>query len=276
MGGTDKRLKIVMLTTRLVEDIWLVNKVADVCNIVGIVFPSGERYREYGVVHVLKNRIRRIGPLALADQALLILYRLAFESRRDKKAAKDLFPSKPTDYIERKGIDILEVEDINTSEVNDFIMSKSPELVVVSGAPLLKQTIINAVQGRIINMHPGIAPEYRGRYGCFWPIYNQEPKMVGATVHFVDKGIDTGAILLQRQVDYYTDDSLKIITYKQHKIGGDLLVKCLQQYESLAANAHYKADCPSRNYTAPGLSHYLKGKRWLKRKYGAKKLISSS
>ena len=125
-------------------------------------------------------------------------------------------------------------------------------------------------------MHPGIAPEYRGRYGCFWPIYNQEPEMVGATVHFVDKGIDTGAILLQRQVDYYTDDSLKIITYKQHKLGGDLLVECLQQFESLAKRAYQKTDCPSRNYIAPGLTQYLKSKRWLKKKYGVRKLISSS
>jgi folate-dependent phosphoribosylglycinamide formyltransferase PurN len=269
-------LEVVILTTKLPEDIWLINKVADVCCIQGIVFPSGRRYREYGFIHVLKKRSRQLGFLALANQALLMLYRLIFESRRGKRTEREIFRSKPSDHIERKDVDILEVDDINSDEVRNFILSKAPQLVVVSGAPILKKRIIEVAEGRIINMHPGLAPQYRGRYGSFWPIYNKEPELVGTTIHFVDEGIDTGAILLQQQVDFNANDTIKTITYRQHKIGGDLLVRCLQQFESLAASAYHKNDCPDKNYIAPGLTHYLKGRRWLKKRYRTEKLASSS
>lgn len=266
----NRPLRIVILTTRLSEDIWLINNVADVCQVEGIVFPSGTRYREYGWVHVLKKRLRRLGLLKLANQALLITYRLIVESRRDKRAAKELFSSKPSDYIERRDIDILGVEDINSEEVRDFILSKAPQLVVVSGAPLLKKRIIEAVEGRIINLHPGFAPQYRGRYGAFWPVYYKEPELVGVTVHFVDKGIDTGAILLQCQVDFNPGDTLKIVTYKQHRIGVELLVKCLAEFDKIAPLAYHKNDCPSSNYYAMGLTHYLKARRWLRSQYSQK------
>ena len=269
-------LRVVILTTKLPEDIWLINTLADVCQIRGIVFPTGTRYREYGMAYVLEKRIRRLGLITVADQALLILYRFLFESRRDKQAAREIFSSKSSQYIEREGIDILEVVDINSDQVRDFIVAKAPQLVVVSGAPLLKECILEVAEGRIINLHPGYAPQYRGRYGSFWPIYNKEPELVGTTVHFVDKGVDTGRILLQQKVDFNPDDTLRAITYRQHKLGGDLMVKCLQQFESFAASAYHKADCPDNNYIAPGLIHYLKGRRWLKMRNRTRKLMSSS
>ena len=257
-------LRVVILTTKLPEDIWLINKIADVCRIEGIVLPTGKRYKEYGMAYILKKRIRKFGPFKLANQALLILYRKVIESRRDKRAVKEIFTSKPIDHIEKKDIDILEVEDINSEEVRNFLIKKSPQLIVVSGAPLIKKHILQAVEGRIINMHPGLAPQYRGRYGSFWPIYNKEPELVGVTVHFVDEGVDTGAILLQQQVDYNPHDTMKIITYKQHRTGADLLIKCLSDYASVASQAYFKTDCPSKNYLAPGLTHYLKARLWLR------------
>ena len=212
-------LKVVIITTKLAEDIWLINRVADVCDIQGIVLPAGTRYREYGLLHVLKNRIRRIGIIRLIDQALLVLYRYVFESRRDKRKEKELFSSKPSTYIEKNDAEILEVEHVNSDEVCNFIMSKKPQLVVVSAAPLLSKKVIGAAEGRIINLHPGLAPQYRGRYGSFWPIYHKEPELVGVTIHFIDEGVDTGAILLQQQVKFRPEDTLRTVTYRQHELG---------------------------------------------------------
>jgi methionyl-tRNA formyltransferase len=263
----SKPLKVVILTTRLPEDIWLINKVAGVCQVEGIVFPSGKRYREYGLVHTLKKRTRKSSLLALANQALLVLYRQIFESERDKQAIKEIFNDKPTEYIEKKDIDILEVADINTEEVRDFIRSKAPQLVVVSGAPLLKKLIIDAVEGRIINLHPGYAPEYRGRYGAYWPVYYQEPELVGVTVHYVDTGIDTGKILLQQQIDFSPDDTLKIVTYRQQATGVALLLKCLSDFDNIAPHAYHRNGSPNKNYYAMGLTHYLKARKWIRNKY---------
>lgn len=258
-----RSLRVIILTTKLPEDIWLINKIAKVCDLEGIVLPLGKRWEEFGVVNVLKKRIRRFGIFSVVNQTFLILYRFLLERRKDKRVFKQIFTEKPYDRIENNSVDILEVQDINSEKTKSFIQSKSPDLVIVSGTPILKEPIIKSA--RIINLHPGYAPQYRGRYGAFWPIYNEEPQLVGATIHFIDKGIDTGAILAQQRVVFDRGDTLKSITYKQQKVGVDLLVKCIKEFDTLAAKAYYKTDCPSKNYYVPGLTHYLKARNWLKR-----------
>jgi methionyl-tRNA formyltransferase len=264
MSETNGQLKIVLLTTKTPEDIWLINQVAEVCRIEGIVLPVKSRYGQFGLVPVFKKRIRQFGILAVANQALLVLYRLIFERGRDKKTLKSIFTGKSYRYIERKDVDILEVEDINSEEVANLILSKAPDLVVVSGTPLLKKHIISATRGKIINLHPGMAPQYRGRYGMFWPIYNREPELVGETVHFLDEGIDTGPILLQRRIDFDPDDTLKTITYKQHRTGVALLIECLTHFDVMASKAYHHTNCVSNNYYVPGIIQYLKARRWLR------------
>ena len=90
MSG-DTLLNVVVLTTRLPEDIWLINKISSVCRIAGIIFPAGTRYREYGIKHVLLKRTRRSGIHIVLNQALLVLYRFFFEGWRDKKAFTEIF-----------------------------------------------------------------------------------------------------------------------------------------------------------------------------------------
>ena len=72
----NKKLRVVILTTKLPEDIWLINKLAEVCHVEGIVLPIGKRWKEFGVINVLRKRIRQFGILSVINQALLIFYRL--------------------------------------------------------------------------------------------------------------------------------------------------------------------------------------------------------
>jgi len=259
-----KPLRIVVLSSRLPEDIWLINKISDVCDIEGIVLPKGDRFGEFGLFQVLMKTIRRSGPVETVNQVLIYLYRLVFEGRRDEKEMKKIFAGKSYQQIEKDGIDTLYVEDINAKEVQGFLQKKFYDLIVASGTSILKKNILEAAKCPIINLHPGLAPQYRGRYGSYWPIYNREPELVGVTVHFVDQGIDTGAILAQGRVEYNWNDYVKTVTFKQHKLGGDLMVECLQNFDVLSKNAYQKEGCPSKNYRTMGLSHYLKAKRWLK------------
>ena len=258
-------LRIVVLSSGLEEDIWLINQIAEVSRIEGIVLPKGARFEEFGPFQVLQKTIKRSGLMETADQVLMYLYRRFFENRQDEIEMEKIFTGKSYEKIENGNVDILRVDDINAEQVRDFILRKSPELVVASGTSILKKQILDAAKCGIINLHPGLAPEYRGRYGAYWPVYNQEPELVGVTVHFIDSGIDTGAILAQDRVEYNWDDYVKTITYKQHRTGAALMVKCLTQFDRLAPKAYHGKDRPSKNYRTMGLSKYLKAKRWIRK-----------
>ena len=72
--------------------------------------------------------------------------------------------------------------------------SLQPDVLLVFGTGILKGPILDAFAGRILNIHLGLSPYYRGSGTNFWPLVNGEPEFVGATIHWLDPGIDTGAI----------------------------------------------------------------------------------
>ena len=70
-----------------------------------------------------------------------------------------------------------------------------PDVVLVFGTGILREPVLSAFHGRILNIHLGLSPYYRGAGTNFWPLVNREPEYVGATIHYLDAGIDTGPIL---------------------------------------------------------------------------------
>ena len=70
-----------------------------------------------------------------------------------------------------------------------------PDVVLVFGTGILREPLLSAFRGRIINIHLGLSPYYRGSGTNFWPLVNREPEYVGATIHYLDAGIDTGPII---------------------------------------------------------------------------------
>jgi folate-dependent phosphoribosylglycinamide formyltransferase PurN len=70
-----------------------------------------------------------------------------------------------------------------------------PDVVLVFGTGILRNPLLSEFGGRIINIHLGVSPYYRGAGTNFWPLVNRQPEYVGATIHYLDEGIDTGPIL---------------------------------------------------------------------------------
>lgn len=75
------------------------------------------------------------------------------------------------------------------------MIALQPDVVFVFGTGILRDPLLSAFGGRIINMHLGLSPHYRGSGTNFWPLVNREPEYVGATIHYLDAGIDTGPII---------------------------------------------------------------------------------
>ena len=91
-------------------------------------------------------------------------------------------------------------------------MRKKTDLVILAGyMSVLEPKLIEAYRNRIINIHPSLIPKYCGK--GFYGHYVHEAvlaggeKESGATVHFVDEGVDTGKIILQKSVPVMEDDT---------------------------------------------------------------------
>lgn len=92
------------------------------------------------------------------------------------------------------------------------LAAEETDLIVLAGyMKVLEAPVIDAYRGRIINIHPSLIPKYCGKgfYGkrVHQAVLDGGETVSGATVHFVDEGVDTGEIILQRQVPVEPGDT---------------------------------------------------------------------
>jgi phosphoribosylglycinamide formyltransferase-1 len=93
------------------------------------------------------------------------------------------------------------------SRIVGMLEDAEVELVVLAGfMRVLKQEMLNAFAGRIINIHPSLLPKYRGLEAWTQALKANE-QITGCTVHYVDAGVDTGEILAQKRVPILPDDT---------------------------------------------------------------------
>lgn len=96
----------------------------------------------------------------------------------------------------------------------DELQGLNPDLIVLAGFLVnISEDIVKAFENKIINIHPSLIPSFcgKGYYGLkvHEAALKRGVKVTGATVHFVDAGIDTGRIILQKAVDVHPGDDAK-------------------------------------------------------------------
>lgn len=128
---------------------------------------------------------------------------------------------------------ILEVNNINQDESVKFIKQKEHDIIVVSGTRMVKKEILSLKpKYGIINMHTGLSPYYNGGPSCtFWCLYNDDIEYIGATVMFIDEGIDSGNIILSDTIEVKENDSYGTLEFKAIDIGNNLVLKALDKLE---------------------------------------------
>lgn len=81
------------------------------------------------------------------------------------------------------------------------------DLVVLAGyMAILGKAFVQKFRGRIINIHPSLLPDFKGLHAQKQAL-DAGAKIAGCTVHYVDDGVDTGEIILQRTVPVLADDT---------------------------------------------------------------------
>ena len=96
----------------------------------------------------------------------------------------------------------------------DELKSLNPDLIVLAGFLVnISKDIVDAFENKIINIHPSLIPSFcgKGYYGLkvHEAALQRGVKVTGATVHFVDTGIDTGKIIIQKAVNVLPGDDAK-------------------------------------------------------------------
>lgn len=118
-------------------------------------------------------------------------------------------------------------ENVNSDGFLDFLNGFDCDIYVsMSFNQIFRSRIINKTSNGIINCHAGKLPFYRGRNILNWALINDE-KDFGVTVHYVDSGIDTGDIILQKTYRITDEDDYSTLLKRSHGYCADLLYEAM-------------------------------------------------
>ena len=131
----------------------------------------------------------------------------AYALERAKTAGIEGICVSPKDFEDRQQFEEALIRCVEETE---------PDLIVLAGFLVkIPVELIRRYENRIINIHPSLIPAFCGT-GCYGLKVHEAAlkrgvKITGATVHFVDEGMDTGPIIKQKAVKVYADDTPEIL-----------------------------------------------------------------
>jgi phosphoribosylglycinamide formyltransferase-1 len=112
--------------------------------------------------------------------------------------------------------------------LGDWLEQRRPDLVVLAGfMELLSPEFIQRFAGRIVNVHPSLLPSFPGLQAIERAL-EHGVKVTGVTVHFVDEGVDSGAIVLQEAVELSYPAGIADIEERVHRVEHQLLPRAVR------------------------------------------------
>lgn len=157
---------------------------------------------------------------------------LAVVSQPDRPSGRGmkLKPTPVKEYAESKNLKVYQPEKVrkNTEFIDTLKKLKPDVIVVVAYGQILPEEILNIPKYGCINVHGSLLPQYRGSAPIQWSIINGD-KTTGITTMYMDKGMDTGDMILKEEIEILDEDTFGSLYEKLKKLGGKLILETLEK-----------------------------------------------
>lgn len=151
---------------------------------------------------------------------------------RPKGRGQEMQASPVKLYALEQGLKVYQPEKASAPEFVAELAELKPDLIVVIAyGQILRENILSLPRHFCMNIHASLLPKYRGAAPINWAIINGD-KETGVTTMRMDKGLDTGDILLMKKVTIEDDDTAQHLHDKLSEAGGALALETVDQLES--------------------------------------------
>ena len=189
-----------------------------------------------------KNKIKKIVFMGTPDFAVPSLkaldqngYKVSIivtQPDRPKGRGRKIIPPPVKSAALSLGYNIIQPASVRTDEFAEQMAAIKPDLYIVTAfGRLLPENILAIPKIGAINLHASLLPKYRGSAPIQWAIINGEKK-TGVTTMLMNKGLDTGDILLKDETEILKNDTSSILHDRLAEMGANLLIKTLRKIES--------------------------------------------
>lgn len=184
-------------------------------------------------------RIVFMGTPDFAKESLEALYNANHEivavvtnPDRPKGRGMKMISTPVKEFAKSKNLQVFQPERIrNNEEIINKIKELAPDVIcVVAYGKILPEEILEIPHLGCINVHGSLLPKYRGAAPIQWAVLNGD-KTTGITTMYMDKGMDTGDMILQEEVAIGENETTGELWNKLAKLGAKLLVETLEKIE---------------------------------------------
>jgi folate-dependent phosphoribosylglycinamide formyltransferase PurN len=207
---------------------------------------------------MFKIRVKKLGLIKAIGQVLFSLIIVTSLKKIYKNRIKILFEifSFSDSKIPKSIVSL--VKSVNSNKTRDLIESTDADFILVNGTRIIGEKTLGCTSYKFINIHTGITPKYRGVHGGYWALINKDLKSCGVTLHYVDKGVDTGVIIAQSLITPISKDSFVTYPFLQLNQGILLLEKFINtNLEQEKKLDNFGEELNSQQYYHPTIWGYL-------------------
>ena len=180
-----------------------------------------------------------MGTPDFAKESLEAVYNAGHEiltvvTNPDKKQGRGmkLKPSPVKEFALEKDLNIMQPEKVRKNEefINEIKKINPDVICVVAYGKILPKEILEIPRYGCVNVHGSLLPRYRGAAPIQWAVLNGD-KETGITTMYMDEGMDTGDMILKEKVEIGEDETTGELWDRLSKVGGNLLVRTLNEIE---------------------------------------------
>lgn len=134
-------------------------------------------------------------------------------------------------FAEEKGINVLQPTNLKSPEFINELKILNPNVQVVVAFRMLPKVVWQLPELGTFNLHASLLPQYRGAAPINWALINGETS-TGVSTFFIDEKIDTGEMILQKEVKIGKEENVEALHDKLMTLGAGLVVETLKLIQS--------------------------------------------
>lgn len=206
---------------------YIIDKKKD--SIVGLAVPKGSR-----LTIGKKSKVAYIFSLLLimGIPAFIKNSWITLTDKIQKKLAKKNIAKDPSiqAYAKYLGIPVWNIKTPNGKQFRSELEALQPDIIINQSQSIIKKELLNIPKIGVLNRHNALLPKNRGRLTPFWVLYKQE-KETGVSIHFVEEGIDSGDIVVQKKFPILKKDTFNSIVKKNYELAPKAMVEAIEDLE---------------------------------------------
>ena len=149
---------------------------------------------------------------------------------RPRGRGQRVSPSPVKEVAAQAGVRMYQPAGMKSDEARDFIAEIKPDaVVIIAYGQIIPRRLLDIPRLGWMNLHGSLLPKYRGAAPIAWAIINDEPK-TGLTTMRLDPGLDTGPILMQKELEIGGDETAPELAKRMAELGAPLVAESLIKF----------------------------------------------